>query len=400
MGGDRGLGFVKPPGLEAVLAPEGWAYASARPVGEGDPGRFHALFGRDSLIVALQTLPERPAIARATLRAHAELLGRVVDERSGEEPGKVVHEWREEPPAVLVSRGWPADDRPFRYYASADSTAWFLILLAALRDPALASELHGAWRAAGGWLDRALDRGGGFVRYGPSPRPGGLSMQGWRDAVDPLDPRDAGSGILHADGRVPVFPLADADVQAVAHVALRALAQLSGDQRFARSADALRDRVGAAFDPETMAVEPDGTPVRGAGSQLGWLLWADAMPPGPKRAACAERLCEPEVLTSFGLRTLSSGHGAFHPHAYHRGAVWPFDSWLGWGGLRAAGRSREAERVRTGVLAALDALGHAPELYAVDPDPEPVALSNFVQAWTIGARSALEREWDGRAWRR
>jgi len=47
--------------------------------------------------------------------------------------------------------------------------------------------------------------------------------------------------------------------------------------------------------------------------------------------------------------------------------------------------------VRTGVLAALDELGPAPELYAVTADGrlEPVAVSNRVQAWTVGARWAL-----------
>ena len=86
----------------------------------------------------------------------------------------------------------------------------------------------------------------------------------------------------------------------------------------------------------------------------------------------------------------------FDPAHYHRGSVWPFDSWLGWGGLRAAGREEEAERVRTGVLAALDRLGRAPELYAVDDgEVATVPLANRVQAWTIGARWALEHRWDG-----
>ena len=58
-------------GLDAVLSREGWAYASAPPIEPGDPGRFHALFGRDSLIVALQLLPVRPDVAQATLRALA-----------------------------------------------------------------------------------------------------------------------------------------------------------------------------------------------------------------------------------------------------------------------------------------------------------------------------------------
>jgi glycogen debranching enzyme len=119
---------------------------------------------------------------------------------------------------------------------------------------------------------------------------------------------------------------------------------------------------------------------------------------GEAREAAAERLCAPDVLTDYGLRTLSSDSPVFGPRYYHRGSIWPFDSWLGWGGLRAAGRLAEAERVRAGVLAALDRLGRAPELYAVSDDRElePVALSNRVQAWTIGARWALEHEWDGR----
>jgi glycogen debranching enzyme len=109
-------------------------------------------------------------------------------------------------------------------------------------------------------------------------------------------------------------------------------------------------------------------------------------------------LCRPDVLTSAGLRTLAATEPRFHPHAYHRGAVWPFDSWLGWGGLRAAGRRAEADRVRDGVLAAVRRLGRAPELYAVSAAGavEPIALSNRLQAWTIGARWALEHEWDGR----
>jgi glycogen debranching enzyme len=145
-----------------------------------------------------------------------------------------------------------------------------------------------------------------------------------------------------------------------------------------------------------MALEAGDAVVPGAGSQLGWLLWAGALEP-EVATTCADRLCEPDILTDFGLRTLSSRDPNFGPSHYHRGAVWPFDCWLGWGGLRAAGRFPEAERLRTGVLAALDALGRAPELYAVELDGTlaPIALSNRVQAWTIGARWAFEHGWDG-----
>src|SRR3954454_14951986 len=93
--------------LELVLSDEGWPYASAPPVEPGDPGRFHALFGRDSLIVSLQLLPVRPDVARATLRALAALQGRRDEPGSQEEPGKIGHEFRPGPPENFVEHGWP-----------------------------------------------------------------------------------------------------------------------------------------------------------------------------------------------------------------------------------------------------------------------------------------------------
>jgi glycogen debranching enzyme len=380
-------------GLDPLLSADGWPFASTPPVEPGDPGRFHALFGRDSLICALQVLPARPDVARATLRALARLQGREEHPGTLEEPGKIGHEFRDAPPEQFVASGWPPDG-PFAYYGTADATSWFLVVLAATGDGVLARELEGNWRAAGAWLAGALERGGGFVRSAAGAW-GALSQQGWRDALDPVSAQDHG-GILRPDGTAPASPLADVDSQAAAHAGLRALARLSGEDRWERLAVELRDRLGA-LGPEAMAVEPDGTIVQGAGSQLGWLLWADAVD-GPARKAAADRLCEPDVLTDRGLRTLSSDSPVFGPGFYHRGSVWPFDSWIGWGSLRAAGRDADAERVRTGVLAAVEQLGRAPELYAVERDGTvaPVPLSNRIQAWTVGAVWALGNRWDGR----
>jgi len=411
--------------LDSVLSRDGWAHASAA-VDGGDPGRFNTLFGRDSLIFALQVLSGRPDVAAATLRALAALQGQRDDPETDEEPGKILHEhWRNAPQRV-IDMGWPVRDGGLLYYGSADSTSWFLVVLDALGDDRLTAELEPSWRAAGEWLERTLTRGGRLVRHGPRRGLGGLAQQGWRDTTDPLDPDTHGGGILREDGTAPRPPLADADSQAVAVAAAGALARLSDEPSHRQLAEALRARVVSAFAappdparateaaatpeslgmpgtspavaakpaclPDTLAIEGDGRRVRGAGSQLGWLLWADAAPPG-----AAERLVQPDLLTPWGLRTLSDRHPQFAADAYHRGGVWPFDCWLGWGGLRAAGRLDEAEQVRAGVLEALDRLGGAPELYAVGPDgPEPIAIANRVQAWTVGARWAFEHDWDGR----
>jgi glycogen debranching enzyme len=382
------------PGLAEVLSPEGWPNASSASVGEGDPGRYNCLFGRDSLITALAVLPARQDVAAATLRALARLQGTREDVVWDEEPGKIVHEVR---PSISVARqgylGLEVPDGELRYYGSADSTPLFLHVLATTGDPALADELEPAWRAAGEWLLGALERGGGFVRW-HRRAPGGLVQQGWRDSVVPAGPQ--GSGIVHEDGTAPKPPVADADTQAAALAGLRALARLSGAAEHAAAGDALAARIGERFDAETMALDADDRHVRGAGSQLGWLLWA-----GAPVAGAAERLSEPDVLTAFGLRTLSDRHPTFDAFSYHRGSIWPFDSWLGWGGLRAAGRLEEAERVRAGVLAGVERIGRYPELYAVTGagagGVEVIAISNFVQAWTVGAVWALRHEWDGGA---
>jgi len=372
------------PLLDRVLSPEGWPYASSEPTDADDPGRFHALFGRDSLITSLQLLPERPDVARATLQALVELQGVREDPETDEEPGKIVHEYRPHAEQRFVDMGWPVRDGELRYYGSADGTSWFLVVAAALGDESV------PWQAAAGWLERALERGGGLIRHGPRTESGGLVQQGWRDTTDPH--ASYGGGILNEDGSVPAPPLADADTQAVAVAALRAVAKLSGEERWNDLATRTVSLIAESFTPDTMALDGSNGRVAGAGSQLGWLLWADAVP-----TEYAERLTQPDILTDFGLRTLSSAHPQFRNSAYHRGAVWPFDSWLGWGGLRAAGFEVEAERVRAGVLDALDRLGSAPELYAVaDDGPQRIPIANQVQAWTVGARAALERGWDGR----
>jgi glycogen debranching enzyme len=384
------------PALDPLLSDEGWAYASLPPQEPGDPGRFHALFGRDSLICALQVMPAAPEVARATLRALAARQGRAHDPETDEEPGKIPHEYRPVAGEWFAEHHWPTRDGALLYYGTADATSWFLVVLAALGDAELTAELEPAWRAAARWLAGALDAGGGLVRYGPLHGPGGLEQQGWRDAMPPVAELPEGSGIVRPDGSGPAPPIADADCQAAAVAALDALAGLDPAGDWTARAAAVRS-VLSGWGPEVMAIEGDGTVVPGAGSQLGWLLWAGALE-GDAAAAAAERLVQPDVLTDFGLRTLSSAHPAFRPEAYHRGGVWPFDSWLGWGGLRAAGRAAEAERVRSGVLAALDRLGLAPELYAVTHAGalEPIPISNRVQAWTVGARWALEHRWDGR----
>ena len=383
--------------LDWLTSRQGWVHASSTPVAVGDPGRFHALFGRDALITALQVLPDRPQIARRTLQALASRQGVRVDEETEEQPGRILHERWSKAPAWMEQAGWPVRGGSLTYFGSSDATSWFLVLLAATQDAELQHELRYARAAAARWLETALARGRGLIRCGPRRYGGGLSQQGWRDCLDPVTD-EHGGGILTPGGTAPPAPMADADSQAAAIAALDALVVLDPDRatHWQRLANRLRSDVAAVFVPDVIAIDAHGTPVPGVSSALGWLLWARALAP-EVAAMAAHRLTCPDLLTPYGLRTLSVQHPRFAPGAYHRGGVWPFDNWFAWGGLRDLGHPA-ADQVLDGVLAGVSGIGHFPELYAVTVDGRlaPVPVANRVQAWTVGAVLAFERGWDGR----
>jgi glycogen debranching enzyme len=143
-------------------------------------------------------------------------------------------------------------------------------------------------------------------------------------------------------------------------------------------------------------VDGHGAAVATLASEIGILLWAGLLRPARVEGAVAglERLATP-----WGLRTVSTDHARFDPYAYHYGAVWPFENWFAWGGLRAAGAREAAARVRDGVLDAVRRIGRMPECYAVEAGGSGPAIlpgANRTQAWTAGAVWALAAGWDGR----
>jgi glycogen debranching enzyme len=105
-------------------------------------------------------------------------------------------------------------------------------------------------------------------------------------------------------------------------------------------------------------------------SNPGHALWAGVVR-AERVSPLVDRMMQPDMISAYGLRTLSSGSGVYAPFAYHRGAVWPFDNAVFALGLLRNGRVGEAERVATAVGSALMAAGTPVECYAV-LEPERV----------------------------
>ena len=273
-----------------------------RPVEPGDPGRFHALFGRDSLITPLQVLPERPDVARATLRALARLQGARHPGRSRSRARSATSSGRGAPLVRGARAGRPTG--PFAYYGTSDSTSWFLVLLAATGDRSLAHKPRARARG-GGVAARPLDRGGGwFVRRGwGRALPAGLARPSTRR------PRTDG-GYRRPTARRP------------RRRSPTSTRRRSRSRRCARSSAVRRGRWAGCRPSCASGSGPtrsrgDGDRGRRRGRARLGLAARLAAVVGRARASSATpvaaRLYEPDVLTAYGLRTLAEPIARLRP---------------------------------------------------------------------------------------
>ncbi len=365
---------------------------------------YVAPFGRDSLIVGLQTLHVAPERAADTLRVLAARQGTRDDPWRDEEPGKILHEVR----YGEMARLGEIPHTP--YFGTADATPLFVLLFAETiawtGDERLYRDLLPNVRRALEWIERHGDRDGdGLVEYeSRSPSGVGITHQGWKDSHDSLH---------HRDGRpASTGAIALVEVQAYVYAAYRRLAEVvagRGDAAWAAElrsrAEVVRRAVEERFWLEddgfyAQALDGDKVPVAAISSNPGHLLYCGL--PSPERAArVAHRLQGPDVDAGWGIRTLSSAMPTYNPMSYHNGSIWPHDNSLIAAGLRAYGYADAANAIGTALFNAgqADPLARLPELYCGFDRAEgsesdaPVAypVSCSPQAWAAGAGQLLVR---------
>ena len=391
----------------AQVAPGDFLLASAL----DDP--YGRLFGRDSLITSLQLLSAvrlDPSLAplllppvEGSLRALASLQGVMEDPWTEEEPGKILHEYN------LGNSG----DFPGAYYASIDATPLFLMALhqyaATNPRPPILEELQDARDRALSWiLERGDLDGDGLVEFlQRNPKRRSLINQNWKDSRDSL---------LTTDGSMPRYPVAYSELQAYCYRAVVGEAALrrEGDPAFAEELSSWAQRLAARFErrfwlPGTgcyaQALDASKRPLTDLTSNTFHWLWLGPLRPRRFRRA-AIRLMGPDLMTRFGLRTLSSASPNYAPLRYHRGSIWPWDNWVAASALRRLGMEREAAAVDAAVLRALALLGTPAEMY-VYRDGEEVPSMAFldvwgrpahasgVQAWTVGYLVEMVARWGG-----
>ena len=167
--------------------------------------RYAAFFGRDSMITCLKLLrvykvkPDNLylKITEKTIKTAINLQGKEINIRSGEKPGKIIHEYRESGYYHLISKPNPwyiYPDKTLRNYDTTDSTLLFLILVAEYfeltKDKIFLIKTLPAIEKAFSWAREYGHKGGNkfFIEY-QLQRPqgmGGLVNQGWMDSKESL----------------------------------------------------------------------------------------------------------------------------------------------------------------------------------------------------------------------
>ena len=353
---------------------------------------FVALFGRDSLIVSLQTALVNCGFARGTLAVLGSLQATAHDDYRDAEPGKIMHELRLGELAKLKL----IPHTP--YYGSADATPLYLITL------------HTAWSCIGDrdllerhlptaercldWIDRYGDRDGdGFQEYATRSS-AGLENQSWKDAGDAL---------VYPDGTLVKGPKALCELQGYVYDAWLRMAEvfevLGNTARAAQlraKAAALFVRFNEAFwDEESgfyaFALDGEKKKVLSVTSNPGHCLWSGIVPP-ERAGRVVSRLMQPDMWSGWGIRTLSSKHASYNPYSYQNGAVWPHDNGLIAQGFKRYGYAVEAGRVAHDVCQAggFFTLNQLPELYAglhrnAANFPVQYLGANVPQAWAAGS---------------
>ncbi|HEY2915830.1 MAG TPA: amylo-alpha-1,6-glucosidase [Candidatus Limnocylindrales bacterium] len=352
---------------------------------------FTTLFGRDTIVTALEVLPFMPGVAVEALRVLADWQATEDDPDRDMEPGKILHELR----VGELARTGELPHRP--YYGSVDATPLWLVLLEETHrwtgDLDLVRTLWPNVLAALAWIDRYGDRDGdGLVEY-ERRTPKGLINQGWKDS---------GDAIRHRDGSLAQAPIALVEVQGYvydAKVRIARLARRLGEvalaERLEGDAAKLRDRVNELFWMDdvafyAMGLDADKRQIGSIGSNGGHCLWSGIVPE-ERVGSVVDRLLDPSLDCGWGIRTYASGQPGFNPVGYHTGSVWPHDNAIIAAGMKRVGRHEAADRVASRMFEAAQhsADFRLPELFcgfdrgvSAAPVPYPVACSP--QAWAAG----------------
>lgn len=388
----------------------------------GKEDLFCAFFGRDSMITSLKLLKihtKKPdslflRIIKKTLSTAAKFQGTDKNPASGEEPGKIIHEFRDQGYQHLISGKNPwyvYPDKTLRNYDSVDSTPLFLILAAEFynltNDQNFLKEIIPSVTSAFEWIEKyshkSDDQNKIFVEYLLERQEpyGGLFNQGWMDSTESL----------FIMGKPAEEPVALVEVQAYYFKALKLWAEIYTKIDSQKSQDCHQKSIhlkklfnqlflikSEGFYYFSQGIFGNKAHIQEIRSNPGHCLWASVNINGKQESIIedkflndvVQRLMQPDIFEpKAGIRTLSKKSSFFDPFSYHNGSIWPFDNGLIAEGFENFGYTNEAKKIKKAILTSIAYFGTSVELYCADANgklqeyqDQGGFFGSHQQAWT------------------
>jgi glycogen debranching enzyme len=350
-----------------------------------------AMFGRDSLITAYQTLILGQDLALGTIDRLAYFQGKEVNTLKEEEPGKILHEIRFGEFAHF--KEWVQ----FPYYGTVDATPLFLILISEVYrwsgDEEFVNHYKEHIKKALEWIDEYGDMDkDGFVEY-KKQTPSGLDNQNWRDSWDSM---------AYVNGAEAEPPIAAADVQGYVYDAKLRMAELARnvwkDKNWAESleeqAKTLKKNFNKAFYVEkgryfALGLDKNKNHIDSLASSNGQILWSGIVD-DDKIPDVIKQLKSPSLYSGWGVRTMGTTSKAYNPIGYHVGTVWPHDNSLIVNGLKNVNETAFMNTLITDMVTASTYFDYRlPEVFAgydrsSTPFPVQYPTASSPQAWAAG----------------
>jgi hypothetical protein len=340
---------------------KGPTVASVNPLEDStERSRYEAQHGRDDLQAANDLKEEFPQLMDTTILELAEKQGVEDEDNVKGVP------FRQEKVGSIILLDLDEDD-PLRKkfssvggwgyprYTSADAPGSFINAMAYrwhqdpsylirhnydARDGANYTLTKGFERSVQWLMDRTDENPEGFIEYKKYPY-GGMRNQGWRDSA---------SALVHTDGSWADsnHGIAAIDVQAISFDAFRNAARIYREFNMLRDEEKAAELDERAWNIQRRVIQDgwaDGHFVSGwdrtennysrqiasKTSATGRLLRSGILKSDnpeiqEKLHQTIRSLMAPDMLTRWGIRTLSSDEEGYVPFSYHIGPIWPHDT--------------------------------------------------------------------------
>jgi glycogen debranching enzyme len=347
--------------------------------------RFSRLIGRDVLISLNSLIYTNPSHAKDILKSLIATVGKENNGKSGEEPGRIVHD-------VMHSKEYKI---PLLYDTS-DANALFLIALSnyvkITGDKSIITDNESVIDSIINWMLKKIES----YNFVPSGKGVWLPETSWMDTDDRVDAEFRERGIIQKllvdarkffkfnmrGGLAPKGTRFPFEMQVQAVKALREIAPLM-NKEYSSIADELEKNIDGSFWNGKYYVDLLNRKYHWISSKTSNMIYSPLYNIGKRNSKIIPLLVSDSFIPKdeYGIRTLSKNSNGYNPGSYQSGGVWPYQSYEFARCLMQRNIELGYKIIKNSHKLRNNSGNYLYEVYRGDSPKNPL-FSNEIQAWS------------------